>query len=189
MNTETDATTQLVTPKFSIIRGQSFDVMPIPILSHNAEWFEAGPVTFAVEARLLTKSTDALSGGGGSIHVFSADRTQEYLRFDCFDRMPHYHYLNHAERRNVIWGYDPGSNGPMPQWALRAIEERLPSLLRSAGADELATRVEAGGIDVTVLDRMASAMAVARERTLRDSGMLDEGIAWFDRWREGLSRN
>ena len=37
----------------SVVRGQHHNFMLIPVMAHNAEWFEAGPVTFAVEGRVL----------------------------------------------------------------------------------------------------------------------------------------
>ena len=166
-----------------VISGQSYDIMPIPMMAKNAEWFDAGPVSFAVEARLLSESTDDMSGGGGSIHVFSGDRAQEYIRFDCFDSTPHYHYVNWAERRNVVWGFDVGSNGPMPQWALAAIRDNLPGLLRSAGADELAARVETKGFDRSVLALVAEAVSAAYRRTLTDKDMLEDGQEWIEQWR------
>jgi hypothetical protein len=83
----------------------------------------------------------------------------------------------------VVWGYDAGSNGPMPQWALAAIRDNLPGLLRSAGADDLAARVEAEGFDRSVLGRMAEAVSAAYQRTLTDKGMLGEGQAWIEQWR------
>ena len=166
-----------------VVSGQSYDIMPIPMMAKNAEWFDAGPVSFAVEARLLSESNDGMSGGGGSIHVFSGDRADEYVRFDCFDSAPHYHYVNKAIRRNVVWGYDAGSNGPMPQWALGAIRDNLPGLLRSAGADELAARVEREGFDRPVLAKVAEAVSAAYQRTLTDTGMLDEGQEWIAAWR------
>jgi hypothetical protein len=145
-----------------VVAGQSYDIMPIPMMAKNAEWFDAGPVSFAVEARLLGESKDDMSGGGGSIHVFSGDR---------------------AIRRNVVWGFDEGSNGPMPQWALAAIRDNLPGLLRSAGADELATRVEREGFDRSVLAKVAEAVNSAHRRTLTDKHMLGEGQEWIAAWR------
>jgi hypothetical protein len=166
-----------------VVAGQSYPVMPIPMMAQNAEWFDAGPVSFAVEARLLGESSDGMSGGGGSIHVFSGDRADEYVRFDCFDSTPHYHYVNRKIRRNVVWGYDPASNGAMPQWALTSIRDNLPGLLRSAGADDLAARVEREGFDKSVLAHMAEAMQAAHQRTMNDKDMLDEGQQWIANWR------
>ena len=169
-----------------VVRGQAYDIMPIPMMAQNAAWFDGGPVSFAIEARLLSESQDDKSGGGGSIHVFGADRTEEFVRFDCFDSEPHYHYINRAKGRNVVWGYDTASNGPMAQWALAAIRDRLPELLRSAGADELAGRVEREGFDQRVLAGMAEAALAAHERTLQDEAMLGETREWVARWQESL---
>lgn len=172
---------KIVGPIFS---GQSYEIMPIPMMAKNAQWFDAGPVSFAVEARLLDESKGQMSdGGGGSIHVFSDEREHEYVRFDCFDSTPHYHHVNRNIRRNVVWGYDSGSNGPMPQWALASIRDNLPGMLRSAGADDLAARVEREGFDKSVLAHMAEAMQAAHQRTLDDKDMLDEGREWIANWR------
>ena len=179
-----DATTDLIKTIAPVVSGQSYDIMPIQMMAQNAEWFDAGPVSFAVEARLLGESKDDMSGGGGSIHVFSGDRENEYVRFDCFDSTPHYHYVNSAIRRNVVWGFDTGSNGPMPQWALSAIRDNLPGLLRSAGADNCAARVEAEGFDTSVLAKMAEAVSAAHRRTLTDTDMLGKGQEWIANWRD-----
>jgi hypothetical protein len=154
-----------------IVRGQAFNFMPIPMIEHNAEWFEAGPIAFAVEARVLGESQGNLATGGGTIHVFSADRSTEFVRFDCFDKEPHYHYLNHTDQINTVWGYDPNMNGPM-----------LPGMLRMAGAGELADRVEREGFDKSVLGKLDGAMTTAHARTVEDRGMVEESEDWFRRW-------
>jgi hypothetical protein len=78
---------------------------------------------------------------GLCLHVFGTDDGLEYLRFDCFDDAPHYHYLNPHAPRNVVVDYDAVANGPILDWALRALRTRLPEMLRHAGAPELAARV------------------------------------------------
>src|SRR5262245_3379186 len=64
-----------------VIRGQYHKFQLIPIMEHHARWFEAGPVTIAVEARALGTSRERMVRGP-SVHVFSADRSKEYIRFD-----------------------------------------------------------------------------------------------------------
>ena len=64
------------------IRGQHHKFMLIPMIEHHATWFEAGPVSIAVEARALGDSPQRMVRGP-SIHVFSAARDEEYIRFDA----------------------------------------------------------------------------------------------------------
>lgn len=168
-----------------VVRGQHHKFMLLPVMAHNAAWFDAGPVTFAVEARVLGDSKGVVGERGASLHVFSADRALEYVRFDNFQHGPHYHYIFNDLQHNEVWGYDPDSNGPMLAWALAAIRDRLPSLLRRAGATALAARVEAEGFDTSVLPKLERAMTEAWERTFTDADeMVAEGRDWYVRWKE-----
>ena len=65
------------------IRGQYHTFMLIPIMEHHTRWFDAGPVSIGVEARALGDSAENMMRGP-SIHVCSADRSEEYIRFDVF---------------------------------------------------------------------------------------------------------
>lgn len=167
-----------------VVRGQHHKFMLIPVMPHHVQWFEAGPVTFGVEARVLGDKSGKVGERGASIHVFSADRSEEYARFDCFEKFPHYHYILNDLQHNVVWGYDPDINGPMLPWALNALRTRLPAILRRAGALALAERVEAEGFDVAVLDWVEQAMVAAWERTFPGDDMIQEGYDWYVRWKE-----
>ena len=166
------------------VRGQHHKFMLIPVMAHNADWFEAGPVTFAVEARVLGDGKGNVGERGASLHVFNADRSEEYARFDCFSLYPHYHYILNDLQHNVVWGYDPDVNGPMQAWAVASVRHRLPAILRRAGAVGLAERVEAEGVDGAVLDKVERAMTAAYERTFTASGMIEEGEEGYRRWKE-----
>jgi hypothetical protein len=98
-----------------LLRKQTFKFMPIPMIEHNAEWFDAGAVSFAVEVRVLAGMGEASGegAGGGTIHVFSPDHQEEWVRFDCFDDEPHYHYLDQRAKHNTVWTYDDAVNGAM----------------------------------------------------------------------------
>jgi len=139
-----------------------YDLMPIPPIDAQTEYFDAGAVRFGVEYRLLTDAIAAASeietAGGGdhaesfddrgvSVHVFGlADdggEPREFLRFDCFEEDPHYHYISWRERSNEMLHMDPVANGDSVAFALECIERRLPALLTRAGAVEAATEVEA----------------------------------------------
>jgi hypothetical protein len=167
-----------------VVSGQLHKFMLIPVMAHHAKWFDAGPVAFAVEARVLGDSRGNVGERGASIHIFSADRSQEWARFDCFEKVPHYHYILQASQHNIVWGYDPDINGPMLQWSLAVIRDRLPSILRRAGAAELADQLDSQGFDKSVLIAVEKAMIEAHERTIPGTEMIQEGRDWYDRWKK-----
>ena len=84
---------------------------------------------------------------GPSIHVFNADRTERIpalrrVRHRCCTITTSSTTANH----NILWGYDPDTNGPMIPWARRALRDRLPTLLRRAGRDEARHRGRGAGL-------------------------------------------
>jgi hypothetical protein len=167
-----------------VVRGQLHKFMLLPVMEHHADWFDAGPVTFAVEARVIGNSKGEIAERGASIHVFDAERRNEYARFDCFEGTPHYHFILNDVQHNVVWGYDPVINGPMLAWSLGVIRDRLPDILREARAPELAALVEREGFDASVLDGVKKAMIAAHARTFPGTDMIDEGLAWYSRWKD-----
>src|SRR5690349_6561048 len=86
--------------------------------------------------------------GGGCIHVFGppelgvgdgwAPATDgglvEYVRFDCFDDEPHYHYVDNAARAQDRVFLDPTLEGDPMAWALERLRTRMPDVLRKVGA-------------------------------------------------------
>ena len=164
------------------IRGQLHTFMLIPIMEHHTRWFDAGPVSIGVEARALGDSEENMICGP-SIHVCSADRSEEYIRFDVFGPVLHYHYIHNDQHANTLWGYDPDVNGPMIQWAVNALHDRLPTLLRNAGADKLAQQVEQMGWDTAVLDEVAQACTEALKPTEHDFLRAKEGMDWMYAWK------
>lgn len=140
--------------------GRSYDVMPIAMVPEHCQAVQAGPITFIVEARRLTDDAiissaeeqgrrtaiDEPSGvddGGASLHVLGAEDGLEHLRFDCFDREPHYHYIRNAQRSNVVVRLDTFAEGDPTGWVLSRVRDRLPEMLAHAGAEELAESVRA----------------------------------------------
>ncbi len=164
------------------IRGQLHKFMLIPLMEHHTSWFDAGPVSIGVEARALGDSLEQMVRGP-SIHVCSADRSEEYLRFDVFGKVLHYHYILNADDYNILWGYDPDTNGAMIPWACAALRDRLPALLRRAGADALAREVEESGWDSSVLDGVAKAAAEALAPSADDLVRAKEGMEWMSAWK------
>ena len=157
-----------------------YDKMPIPPIAAHTQWFDAGAVRFGVEYRLLNDAIaaaaeiEAASGTdradpatfddrGVSIHVEGCDAqgALEYLRFDCFEEDPHYHYVSWRSMSNEMLHIDPIADGDPLAWALERIRTRLPQMLERAGAPELAARVDAREIE-RVLPRVADAAYRAR---------------------------
>lgn len=177
------ARVSLTNRQVQTIRGQHHKFMLIPIIEHHARWFEAGPITIAVEARALgTTANDMVRGP--SIHVYNAARDEEYVRFDVFGKVLHYHYILNAQDHNVLWGYDPDTNGPMIPWAVSALRDRLSAMLRRCGAHRLASEVEEQGWDTSVLPDVARAAAEALAPRDGDLVRAKEGMAWMYRWKE-----
>ncbi len=164
------------------IRGQYHKFMLIPIMPHHTRWFDGGPISIGVEARALGSSADNMVRGP-SIHVCSADRKQEYIRFDVFGAVLHYHYVLNEEDHNILWGYDPDVNGPMIPWATSALRDRLPTMLRAAGADALAKEVEEQGWDSSILDDVRKAAAEALKPGEDDLARAEEGLDWMYKWK------
>ena len=166
-----------------VVRGQYHKFKLIPILEHHARWFEAGPVTIAVEARALGTSRERMVRGP-SIHVFSADRSKEFIRFDLFGREQHYHYILDDLQHNIVWGYDSDANGPMLDWVISAPRQRLPAMLHEAGADELADKVQRESWDASVLPRVEQVARDADHETDNEPERAREGMEWMYRWKK-----
>jgi hypothetical protein len=168
-----------------VVFGQHHKFKLIPIMDHHARFFRAGPVTFGIEGRVLGTADGKVGEIGASLHVFNADRSEEWLRFDCFDRGPHYHYILAHEGHNIVWGYDVAAHGPMLPWAIGVIRTRLPQLLRKAGALALAAEVEKQGVDEIVLRQVEAAM-IEEDRRIRPGSieMIKEGIEWMGQWKQ-----
>lgn len=172
-----------------VVRGQHHKFELIPIMERNAQFFRAGPVTFGVEGRALGIPGGNIGERGASLHVFNADRSEEWLRFDCFGKGPHYHYILHGKGHNIVWGYDPAANGPMLDWVMRIMRSpQLCEMLKAAGAVKLAVRLAAEGVDEAVLSKVERAMIEADRLTLPGTPGLDdkmrEGMDWMRQWKQ-----
>jgi hypothetical protein len=136
----------------------------VPAIEEHTARFVAGVVTVGVEYRFLDEATildfygsdarakfgnvapagigDVVQEDGLCLHVFGTDDRLEYVRFDCFDDAPHYHYLDPHAPRNVVVDYDAVANGPMVDWALRALRTRLAAMVGHAGAVAIAASID-----------------------------------------------
>jgi hypothetical protein len=165
-------------------RGIFSTLSPIPSDPAHCTPVEAGPLTFVIESRVLTdEAVDTVVtaerraaelGGisfndrGGTVHV--CDRAGiEHLRFDCFEREPHYHYLMHPDRGQLVCRIDDVAVEDPVDWSLTVLRTRLPEMLRSTGAFELATTVQSRyGEVLLAIDRVAELLASGQEQAQGD---------------------
>lgn len=153
--------------------------MPIPIRPENCVFLDAGPVRFVVEPRILTDEVmhqhnvkigqpDLPPGwtfddSGASLHVFGIADGLEHLRFDCFTKDAHYHYIRQLEQEQQVCPFDVVANGDPIEWAVTRLN-RLPEMLEFAGAPELAAavRLDLAGV-LTVANQLELALRQASE--------------------------
>lgn len=154
-----------------------YSLMPIPPIEAHTHWFEAGGLRIGVEYRLLTdaiaaaaqleaangdvpavESTGPVDDRGVSLHVFGRQdgEQREFLRFDCFQEDPHYHYVSWRDKSNEMIHLDPIADGDPLAWALDRLRSRLLPMLVRAGAADVAKQVDVPAVDA-VLPRIAEA--------------------------------
>jgi hypothetical protein len=155
-------------------RGNRYDVLPIPMVTEHCVPVDAGAVQLVVESRQLTNEILAetyrgtvrpdiqFDDFGASLHVCGTADGLEYLRFDCFENEPHYHYIEPAVGANVVVRIDELAVGDPIEFSLKCVEHHLPDMLRNCGvadlADEVAGQIEKVKIAVTaVRDLMTKA--------------------------------
>lgn len=104
----------------------------------------AGALTFGIEYRRLSNDR------GVCIHVYGGQDYQqdEVLRFDCFERQPHYHYAWSTNDQYVP--FDAAADGDPLSWTIERLRSRLPAMLIRAGAPDLARSLDQREIDAAV---------------------------------------
>jgi hypothetical protein len=117
---------------------------------------DAGPVSVAMNYR-----KELMPDQGLMIQVFGEvnGKDTEILRFDCFDQTPHYHYG--PENHNVRLNMDKTTAGNPVGWTLDQIRNNLPAMVKRAGYDELAAKLETNPIPAAKMDEIES---TAREK-------------------------
>ncbi|MCE2392054.1 MAG: hypothetical protein J4G09_11310 [Proteobacteria bacterium] len=157
-----------------------YNLMPIPPVESQTEYFDAGAIRIGVEYRLVNDAISAATevarargedeappdqpdDRGVSIHVFAVRGGElwEHLRFDCFQEDPHYHYVSWEERRNEMLHLDPVADGDSVAWAIERLRTRLPQMLERAGAADAARALDPGALEA-VLPKVAEAAYRAR---------------------------
>lgn len=137
-------------PPYPYHLGSEYPVMPVAPIPEHCLSVPAGAVTLVVEARDLALDLEhdrdqpsEFDDFGASLHVLGAVDGVERLRFDCFDKEPHYHYIRPDDRTNVIVRLDDIAEGDPIEWTVARLEHRLPEMLEHARARELAEAVRA----------------------------------------------
>ena len=113
--------------------GKIYEGDPAPPVNADTTYYPAGTLLFGVEHRtVLHPETGGLYANGPTLHVFDAETRQEYLRFDIFPGLEHYHYIVPGQQNHLV-GFDVMAHGDFLQWALDALRTRLPQLLETTG--------------------------------------------------------
>lgn len=151
----------------------------IPPIEENMVLFPAGALTFGVEYRWLTTEAALASfalnqeagrhladnidefteddAEGPSIHVFDTEKRGEYLRFDCFNHKPHFHYIDPLVPWVNRMDFHVEEHGEMLDWVLRQLRSDLRGLLsKTEGGKVLAEKVDYD-LAIKVLDEVEAA--------------------------------
>jgi hypothetical protein len=149
-------------------RGTRYDRLPIPMVAEHCVAVDAGAVQLVVESRRLTDEIIAATydsaveahvsfdDGGPSLHVCGTADGLEHLRFDCFEKEPHYHYIEPTVGANTVVRIDEVAVGDPVEFTLACVGHRLPDMLRHCGAADLADAVGSEA------DRVLAAVAEVR---------------------------
>ncbi len=161
-------------PKIGIV----YQMQPEPPDPEHCRWLEAGAVRLGIEYRVVDPERLAEAYGGSeadlaeleahspeggffgsgvSIHVVGADDGHEYLRFDAFDDDPHYHYIRPTGDHNHWVPFDSVAGGDVLAFAIRSLRDRLGPMLRQAGGEKVAERLDPDeqGPVIDELERLA----------------------------------
>ena len=149
--------------------GTVYTVPPIPPDPKHTTWIEGGALRFGVEYRRLDDAelaanyegaamdeiqaalkTDTVEDNGVSVHVLGSQDGHEYLRFDCFEREPHYHYIEPSGERQTIVDYDRAAMGEMLAWTLHQLRTRLAPMLEYAGGGALVPDVDTARLETAL---------------------------------------
>ena len=82
--------------------------------------------------------------GGASIEIYGDvdGKPFQVLRFDMFQKGPHFHYAPGDRARNYQFGLDDKLIPRSVDWALEQIRDNIPEMLRIGGFKPLAERVD-----------------------------------------------
>src|SRR5262245_48154987 len=108
--------------------------------------FEAGAVNFVVQHELWDGNVDDHSDQGVAILVTGqvGGDEKELLRFNCFDLERSYVYG--PETMNKLCRMDPTVDGNPVGWSVKQMKNKLPDMLRAAGYEGIASKVDAQAV-------------------------------------------
>jgi len=106
----------------------------------------------AIDITLNYRPGMADQGLGVQVYAMIDDKDTEILRFDCFDQTPHYHYG--PENHNIRLNMDKTTAGNPFAWTMDNLRNRLPTMIRRAGYEDLAATVEAKPVPKATLDEI-----------------------------------
>jgi hypothetical protein len=172
---QTEAAATEPTPEDPYALGRRYGQLPIPPVPERCIDLPAGPVIYMVESRDLTEDLEQFDGFGGTVHVLDASDRTEYLRFDCFENIPHYHYIHPAEGSNTLVRIDDVAVGDPTEWVLGRLRDRLPDMLDHAGATALADAVRADR--ATAADAVDELTRLLRKANQRASEHRASGVS------------
>lgn len=108
--------------------------------------FEADGMRFWVDYRRGVGGNEGLTF---DVTVASSDAGARILRFDCFNKGPHYH-VGPAGKDAVHDMVAEGITNPV-SWTLDQLKTRLSPLVKAAGYDEIAQRID----QTTIAERLS----------------------------------
>ena len=135
-----------------------------PADRRSLDLLNVGELSFAVEYRHVGNEQ------GPSVHVFGPvdGADEEVLRFDCFERTPHYHYgFSYIDQPMTL--IDTAAVGDPLKWVCERIETRLPALLEKADAGHLAASCDADRLSEIAAELLARGIAQRRHESRADS--------------------
>jgi hypothetical protein len=104
---------------------------------------------------------------GVSLQVMGAvdGEDAELLRFDCFDREPHYHYAPQKNDERVLM--DRTSIGNPIGWTIETLRGQLPEMLRRAGYEDVADATSTPAARRQIEECLAAVESAARETAIK----------------------
>jgi hypothetical protein len=91
------------------------------------------------------------------------------LRFDCFQRAPHYHYAWSTNDQYVA--LDTVADGEPFQWTLERLRTRLPAMLIRASAPDLARTLDQRDVDAAIPKIIGWAETLQTQDRLQQPGV------------------
>ena len=107
---------------------------------------DAGAVSFVVQHELWDGNLQDHSDQGVVILVEANDTT--LLRFNCFDLERSYIYG--PEKVNRLCRMDPVVDGNPIMWSVKQIRNYLPTMLKEAGYEDVASKVNMGEVEAVL---------------------------------------